>query len=67
MANILLAFQGAGLDLAESLAGVAPAGGHFPEGHLPSVRRTMGIEWLQKRIKKKKSKKQLTQAKKRVE
>jgi len=43
MANILLAFQGAGLDLAESLAGVAPAGGHFPEGHLPSVRRTMGI------------------------
>jgi len=36
-------FQGAGLDLAESLAGFAPAGGYFPEGDLPSVRRTMGI------------------------
>ena len=29
---------------AESLAGFTPAGGYFPEGDLPSVRRTMGIE-----------------------
>ena len=44
---ILLVFQGAGLSLIESLAGVAPAGSLSPKGTYPASARTMGIEVTQ--------------------